>query len=158
MSDIFCLKEIKTTVKVHPSCMEKSNEYILKELKKMENKCSKDGYIHKIVEVISRNFPRIYPSDLSGCLLFDIVYSALIHNPVQFDEIQCKISQIIVDDDFILAETESSIINVIYDDDDKVEIEKLSENDIISVIVLAKRMNLNTPKIKLVAKFKGKLY
>ena len=154
MNSLFKLIEIKDTIVVPPRHITTADSYILNILKKKENKCTKFGYIKNIDKLIHKSDPIIYELDFSGNLIYNIIYTAYVCDPEINSIINCKIIQIVVEDQFIVAENYPLFINVIIDDNID-ELNKLKLNDNIKVEILAKRLNLNNDKIKIVAKYKN---
>jgi DNA-directed RNA polymerase subunit E'/Rpb7 len=60
----------------------------------LEKKCSKYGYIHTIHKIVDYKDGLMVPEDLSGSVIYDIKYSALICIPQEHSTIICKITNI----------------------------------------------------------------
>lgn len=150
-----CYKLIKITEKITipPKFFTNYEDYIINQLKQKENKCTKYGFIKKIDKLIYKSDGLFYDVDFSGDLLFNIIYTAYVCNPDIGIEINCKIVQIILEDDFIAAEINPLFINVIMSHDKKKDLEILQPGDEITVLIVAKRLNLNDNKIKIVAQY-----
>ncbi len=153
--NIYNLEIISDKIKVPPKYILNSNEYILDQLRKNENKCTKFGFLQKIVKLINKSYGTIYNGDFTGSLLYHITYSAYVCNPQINDIITCTITQII-ENEFMAAENDPFFINVLFNEDDGLSsstAHNLNYNDKIWVQILAKRINLNENKIKIVAKY-----
>jgi DNA-directed RNA polymerase subunit E'/Rpb7 len=62
--------------------------------KYLEGKCNKYGFIQTIHKIIEHNDGLIVPEDLSGSVLFNVKYSALVCIPIENTNIICKITNI----------------------------------------------------------------
>lgn len=154
MNSLFKLIEIKESILVPPEYITSPDSYILNILKTKENKCTKFGYIKNIDKLIHKSDAIIYELDFSGNLLYNITYTAYVCDPEINSIINCKIIQIVLEDQFIVAENDPLFINVIIDHNIN-DLYNLKIGDNIKVKILAKRLNLNNNKIKIVAKYEN---
>jgi DNA-directed RNA polymerase subunit E'/Rpb7 len=60
----------------------------------LEGKCNKYGFIQMIHKVLSHSDGLMVPEDLTGSVLFNIKYSALICIPIENTNIICKITNV----------------------------------------------------------------
>jgi DNA-directed RNA polymerase subunit E'/Rpb7 len=62
--------------------------------KYLEGKCNKYGFIQMIHKILEHKDGIMVPEDLTGSVLFDVKYSALICVPIENTNIICKITKI----------------------------------------------------------------
>jgi len=60
----------------------------------LENRCNKYGFIVNIHKIIEHGYGIMPPEDLSGSVIFDVKYSALIFLPTRNTNIICKITNV----------------------------------------------------------------
>ncbi len=153
MDPCYTLLEIKENITIPPKFFTNSDQFIMNQLKKKENKCTKYGYIRNIDKLIHKSDGMVYDVDFSGDLLINIIYTAYVCNPTIGSEINCEVVQIVLEDEFIAAEKHPLFINVIIDNQDREILEKLRVGEIIVIKIMAMRLNLNDNKIKIVGKY-----
>ena len=132
---------------------ENIDTYIEEYLKsKVDGLCIDEGYIKPdTVKILKKSVGMLLGSRFTGDITYEIAYTADICNPVVGNIIECKVR--FVNKLGILAN--NGPIKVIIgkqfhtNDDD---INKINENDIIKVEVIAKKFSLNDKEIKIVGK------
>ena len=132
---------------------ENIEKYIEDTLKlKVEGICVDEGYVKPdTIKILKKSIGMLLGSRFTGDITYNIAYTAEICNPVIGNVIDCKVKfinklgimghngpiTIIVGKQFC---TDNNILN------------KISENDVIKVEVIAKKFSLNDKLIKIVAK------
>lgn len=149
---VYKVKNIYENVRVPSSCMINYEKYILNVLKKNEQKCNQNGYIHEILKIINISKGIIYESDFSSDLIFKVEYLATVSKPEKNDIVECKIFQISNSD--IIAKTGPLLLIVLTNKKDR---KNLSNGDHILVKILATRFIYCMPLIKVVATFEKKI-
>jgi DNA-directed RNA polymerase subunit E'/Rpb7 len=132
---------------------ENIDNYIEKYLKnKVEGSCIDEGYVeHDTVKIITKSVGSLLGSRFTGDVTYNIAYSANICNPVIGNVIDCKVK--FINKVGILGNNGPLTILVprqIQDENDNIN--KINENDIIKVEVIAKKFYLNSKEIKIVGK------
>ena len=149
---VYKVENIYENVRVPSSCMIDYEKYILNVLKKNEQKCNQNGYIHEILKIINISKGIIYESDFSSDLIFKVEYLATVSKPEKNDIIECKIFQISNSD--IIAKKGPLLLIVLTNKKDR---KNLSNGDHILVKILATRFIYCMPLIKVVATFEKKI-
>lgn len=111
-----CKDEILyTKVALYPHQMNNDLYINLKKnlIEKLENKCSKDGYIIKIYKILEYNNGIIDPENFTGVAIYNIKYLAKICLALKDTTIIAKITQYIPNANFVLAEF-GNIIKIIF--------------------------------------------
>lgn len=120
--------------------------------KKIEGTCIDEGYIKPdTIKILKKSVGKLLGSRFTGDITYEIAYTASICNPVLGNVIDCKVK--FVNKLGILGNNGPITIIVgkqFHMNDD--EINKISENDIIKVEVIAKKFYLNDKEIKIIAK------
>ena len=132
---------------------ENIDNYIEKYLKnKVEGSCIDEGYIEPdTVKIITKSVGSLLGSRFTGDVTYNIAYSANVCNPVIGNVIDCKVK--FINKVGILGNNGPLTILVprqIQDENDNIN--KINENDIIKVEVIAKKFYLNSKEIKIVGK------
>ena len=139
-------------VAIEPRYLNKNIEkYILNNLKlNLEGKCIKEGFVQPdSIKIVRRSVGKTYGCDFSGNIVYDIVYSAKICNPVENDIISCVIKNI--NKLGILAENGPlSIIIAKQYHQDKSIFKNIEIGDYINIKVLGKKYELNDFKISVI--------
>ena len=139
-------------VAIEPRYLNKNIEkYILNNLKySIEGKCIKEGFVQPdSIKLIRRSVGKTYGCDFSGNIVYDIVYSAKICNPVENDIIKCVIKNI--NKLGVLAENGPlSIIVAKQYHQDKSIFKNIEIGDYINIKVLGKKFELNDFKISVI--------
>ena len=149
---VYKVENIYENVRVPSSYFTNYEEYIFNILKKNEQKCNQNGYIHEILKIINISSGQIYESDFSSDLIFKVEYLATVSKPEKNDIVECKIFQISNSD--IIAKQGPLLIIVLTDKKDK---KNLSDGDRILVKIVATRFIYCMPLIKAVATFEQKI-
>lgn len=87
---------LATQVLLKPNQLD-NNIYInmKQNLKKyLEGKCNKYGFIQLIHKILEHNDGLMVPEDLTGSVLFNVTYSALVCVPIENTSIICKITKV----------------------------------------------------------------
>lgn len=111
-----CKDEILyTKVALYPYQMNNDLYINLKKnlIEKLENKCSKDGYIVKIYKILEYENGIIDPENFTGVAVFNVKYLAKICLALKETTIIAKITQYIPNANFVLAEF-GNIIKIIF--------------------------------------------
>lgn len=111
-----CKDEILyTKVALYPHQMNNDLYINLKKnlIEKLENRCSKDGYIVKIYKILEYSNGIIDPENFTGVAIFNVKYLAKICLALKDTTIIAKITQYIPNANFVLAEF-GNIIKIIF--------------------------------------------
>ena len=132
---------------------ENIDEYIDNFLKKkVEGICIDEGYVKEdTVKIIKKSVGKLLGSRFTGDITYEIVYTANICNPVVGNIIDCKVK--FVNKLGILGNNGpiTIIIGKQFHSNEN-SLNKISENDIVKVEVIAKKFSLNDKEIKIIAK------
>jgi DNA-directed RNA polymerase subunit E'/Rpb7 len=132
---------------------ENLDEYIYQYLKKnVEGKCLHEGYVkHESIKIIKKSIGSISGNRFTGDITYNIIFTADLCNPVIGNIIECKVK--FINKLGILANNDpiKVIVGKQFHINDN-EMNKINENDIIKVQVIAKKFNLNEKEIRVVAK------
>ena len=132
---------------------ENIDEYINNYLKlKVENYCVDEGYIKpESVKILKKSIGMLLGSRFTGDITYNIAYTAQVCNPIVGNIIDCKVK--FVNKLGILGSNGpiTIIIGKQFHSNDN-ELNKISENDIVKVEVIAKKFSLNDKEIKIIAK------
>lgn len=132
---------------------ENLDEYIYQYLKKnVEGKCLHEGYVkHDSIKIIKKSIGSISGNRFTGDITYNIIFTADLCNPVIGNIIECKVK--FINKLGILANNDpiKVIVGKQFHINDN-EMNKINENDIIKVQVIAKKFNLNEKEIRVVAK------
>ena len=142
------------------------NNIILLRLKqKYEGLCYKDGIILKdTIELIKRKLGKIETYNNKSIVKYEVTYKAMIISPTEGDELEIYINKINkmgiigyikVDEYNITNQDNSPLIIIIPLEYINKDIKKFNINDKINIIILGKRIKLNSEKIQIVAKLKN---
>jgi DNA-directed RNA polymerase subunit E'/Rpb7 len=80
----------------------------------LEGKCNKYGFIHTIHKLIEYRDGVMSPEDLSGSVIFDVKYSALVFLPTKNTNIVCKITN--VENNLLTAQNGALLVMLKQDD------------------------------------------
>ena len=164
MDIIFIKSLLVDKVKIKPNQLTKKyKENILKLIKsKLENKCSKHGFIKKnSIEIEKISTGRIEPQTFTGYTIFDVKFHALICNPSIGSIITGKVKRrnkfgilVIIED-----ENKNEIIEVIIpkntigtSDNINIDFNKINIEDNIKLEILGKKFEINDTKISAIGK------
>ena len=132
---------------------ENIDEYIETHLKnKVEGKCIDEGYVKEdSVKILKKSVGKLLGSRFTGDITYEVVYTANVCNPVIGNVIDCKVK--FVNKLGVLGNNGpiTIIIGRQFHQDENT-LNKISENDIVKVEVIAKKYSLNDKEIKIVAK------
>jgi len=132
---------------------ENIDEYIDNYLKKkVEGTCIDEGYVKEdTVKIIKKSIGKLYGSRFTGDITYEIVYTANVCNPVVGNVIDCKVK--FINKLGILGNNGpiTIIIGKQFHSNEN-SLNKISENDIVKVEVIAKKYSLNDKEIKIIAK------
>ena len=132
---------------------ENIDEYIESYLKsKVEGLCIDEGYINTgSVKIMKKSVGILLGSKFNGDITYDVAYNAEVCNPVLGNVIDCNVK--FINKLGILGVNGPITIIVgkeFHINDD--EINNIKENDIIKVVIIAKKFSLNDKQIKVIAK------
>ena len=140
------------------------NKILFKLKKKVEGKCTKNGYINKnSVKIIKLSTPKIIAEHFSCDIVFDVLYSSDICNPTEGTIIKAKVHNI--NNMGILAVVEENkeiIISIIIPKEHTIEKKEkelyntIKENNEISVQILGKKNELNETRINIIGRLVDK--
>ena len=132
---------------------ENIDEYINNYIKtNVENYCVHEGYIKPdSVKILKKSVGILLGSRFTGDITYEVAYTAQVCNPVVGNIIECKVK--FVNKLGILGNNGpiTIIIGKQFHANDN-ELNKLGENDIVKVEVIAKKFSLNDKEIKIIAK------
>jgi DNA-directed RNA polymerase subunit E'/Rpb7 len=132
---------------------ENIDEYIYNYLKsKIEDCCIDEGYVKKdSVKIIKKSVGMLLCSKFTGDITYNICYTADICNPVIGNIIDCKVK--FINKLGILGSNGPVTITVgrQLHNNDKI-FDNIKKDDVIKIIVIAKRFYLNDKEIQVVAK------
>ena len=120
--------------------------------KKVEGICIDEGYVKEgTVKIIKKSVGKLLGSRFTGDITYEIAYTANICNPVVGNIIDCKVK--FVNKLGILGNNGpiTIIIGKQFHSNEN-SLNKISENDIVKVEVIAKKYSLNDKEIKIIAK------
>lgn len=154
-SDIFIDSILQDKIKVPSKYISKNkNDYILKNLKNLENKCTKHGYIKEnSIELIDLSLGLIEHATLQGSVLYTVKYKALVCNPIIGSIIVAKIDN--TNQFGLLCNVKSgvnSVIDIIVPKKlisvvSEIDLDKLKIGDTVSIRLLGKKFHINDKKI-----------
>jgi len=136
---------------------ENIDNYIEKYLKnKVEGFCIDEGYIEpETVKIITKSVGSLLGSRFTGDVTYNIAYSANVCNPMIGNIIDCKVK--FINKVGILGNNGPlTILIARYINEDNDIINKINENDIIKVEIIAKKFYLNSKEIKIIGKIWNK--
>jgi DNA-directed RNA polymerase subunit E'/Rpb7 len=132
---------------------ENIDDYLEKYLKnKVEGKCIDEGYVKEgSIKILKKSVGKLLGSRFTGDITYEVVYNANVCNPVIGNVIDCKVK--FVNKLGVLGNNGpiTIIIGRQFHQDENT-LNKISENDIVKVEVIAKKYSLNDKEIKIVAK------
>jgi DNA-directed RNA polymerase subunit E'/Rpb7 len=132
---------------------ENVNEYIENYLKKkVEGICIDEGYVKEgTVKIIKKSVGKLLGSRFTGDITYEVAYTANVCNPVVGNVIDCKVK--FVNKLGILGNNGpiTIIIGKQFHSNEN-SLNKISENDVVKVEVIAKKYSLNDKEIKIIAK------
>lgn len=131
------------------------DETILESLKKnVEGKCSKDGFVKEnSVSIIKRTTGQIRNNQFTGDIHFQVLYSCLICNPSNGEDIICEVKQ--KNKMGILATNGPLLIIIPFQHHSNRDIfQNIEINNKLVVSVIGKRFNTNDVNIEVVAKIR----
>jgi DNA-directed RNA polymerase subunit E'/Rpb7 len=152
---IFINNIINEKIKVPSKYLCKNyQDYILKKLKKNEQKCSQYGYIKKnSIEIFDISLGLIEQSTLQGFVIYNVKYKCLICNPIIGSIITVQINN---KNQFgLLSSVKDNGINILeiiipkksVNIKSDYDLEKLDINDIVSIKLLGKKFHINDSSI-----------
>jgi len=97
MDDLFIKTTINKSLSIEPKYINNQiNDYILKQLKeKFEGKCLKYGYIKpNCIKIIKRSIGNVLASHFNGNILYNIVFSVEVCNPLEGAIIDVQVKNI----------------------------------------------------------------
>ena len=97
MDDLFIKTTINKSLSIEPKYINNQiNDYILKQLKeKFEGKCLKYGYIKpNSIKIIKRSIGNVLASHFNGNILYNIVFSVEVCNPLEGAIIDVQVKNI----------------------------------------------------------------
>jgi len=132
---------------------ENIDQYIENYLKlKLEGLCVDEGYIKPgTVKILKKSIGMLLGSRFTGDITYDIAYTAQLCNPVVGNIIECKVKFI---NKLGLLGNNGPITIIIGKQfhSNENDLNKINENDIVKVEVIAKKFYLNDNEIKIIAK------
>ena len=154
MDNIFFNCVLNKKVVIQPKYLnEKIDDYILEYLiNSVQGKCIYEGYVKPdTIKIIKKSIGMILGNRFTGDITYNIIYTADVCNPVIGNIIECKVK--FINKLGILANNEplKVIVGKQFHSND-IDINKISENDMIKVEVIAKKFNLNDKEIRVVGK------
>ena len=120
--------------------------------KKVEGTCIDEGYVKPdTIKILKKSVGMLLGSRFTGDITYEIAYTASVCNPVLGNVIDCKVK--FVNKLGILGNNGpiTIIVGKQFHVNDE-EINKINENDVIKVEVIAKKFYLNDKEIKIIAK------
>lgn len=156
-NNTFLKMQLCERIKIEPSFLHKNfkNE-VLRRLKlKVEGICSKHGYVKPdSIEIIKICAGRVELIGLNGNTQFDVIFSALVCNPLLGSVIRCRVVNI---NKFgILAEAGGIIEAIIAKNSvsiqSEIDLDKVHIGDDVLVEVVGKKYELNDKKISIIGK------
>ena len=129
------------------------NEYILKNLKnKFEGKCISDGYVQTdSIEIINKSIGFMVGSRFTGDVSYDILYKALICNPIINNVIECEV-KFINKLGLLCSNGPITIIVGRQFHNNPNLLDTINVNDIIKISIIDKKFSLNDKVIEVTAK------
>ena len=142
---------ITKNVTIPPHKLHIDEEYVGKELQKLEGKnySSEVGFIYKILDVISIDHNTIVKNNFTGSIVKKVVFKVANCNPQAEDEIDCSIVQ----NNSILLGSATPLKVIIIQEPNLPKIE-IGEN--VKVQILVTEVNHNAEYIKVVGRFVSK--
>ena len=141
MDNIFFEALLKETVILLPRQLNKGYiEEIRKILKiKVEDKCFPYGYVKKdTVEVVERPIGRVQRGYMTGNVVFDVTFKAMICNPAYGNVIDMRITDIKKEVGLLMEEEFLTVVVPTDIDDDRSGFENIKEGDTVKVFILGK--------------------
>jgi DNA-directed RNA polymerase subunit E'/Rpb7 len=154
MEEIFIESLFNTSIQCKSKHLSKDiDAFLLNSIKEMyEGKCNKDGFVMiDSISIIKRSIPYLYGSQLNGNIKFNIIYKANICNPVNGNIIKCNIHKINKLGLLSIKEPLTIIIAKEFHNNKNI-FNKLKENDLIEIVIIDKKFNINDTKIQIIAK------
>jgi len=132
---------------------ENIDTYITTYLKsKLENHCVHEGYIKEgSIKILKRSVGMLIGSRFTGDITYEVVYTADVCNPMEGNIIDCNVK--FVNKLGLLGNNGpiTIIVGKQFHANDS-ELNKIKENDIVKVEIIAKKFSLNDKEIKIIAK------
>ena len=119
---------------------------------KIENHCVHEGFVKEdSIKIIKKSAGLLTGSQFNGDITYEIAYNAQVCNPVVGNVIDCKVKFV---NKLGLLGNNGPITIIVGKQfhSNNYELNKISENDIIKVEVIAKKFSLNDKEIKVIAK------
>lgn len=154
-SDIFIDSILQDKIKVPSKYISKNkNDYILRNLKNLENKCTKHGYIKEgSIKLVDLSLGLVEHSTLQGSVLYTVKYKALVCNPIIKSIIVAKIDN--TNQFGLLCSVksgENSVIDIIVPKNSisvvsEIDLDSLKIGDTVSIRLLGKKFHINDKKL-----------
>ena len=132
---------------------ENIDNYIEKCLKnKVEGYCIDEGYVEPdSLKIITKSVGSLLGSRFTGDVTYNIAYTANVCNPIIGNVIDCKVKFI---NKIGLLGNNGPLTILIprYVQDENENMNKINENDIVKIEIIAKKFYLNSKEIKIVGK------
>jgi DNA-directed RNA polymerase subunit E'/Rpb7 len=154
MDNIYINCVLKKTIIVESLFLnENIDDYIVQKLKrKIEGLCIDEGYVEEnTVKIIKKSVGQLFGSRFTGDITYDIIYTANVCNPIIGNIIDCKVKFI---NKLGILGKNGPITIIIGKQFHSVEnlLDKISENDVVKVEVIAKKFSLNDKEIQIIGK------
>ena len=152
--DIYVNTILQRRIVLKPEYLNKGYEENIEKILRdnIGNRCIKEGYVDgNSIKIMKRTIGEIINSDFTGNIVYYIVYSANICNPVNGNIISCKIIKI----NKLGIQAEEGPLSIIVAKqyhEDKDIFKDLKVGDDITIHVIGKRFSLNDTKIEIVGK------
>jgi DNA-directed RNA polymerase subunit E'/Rpb7 len=152
--DIYFNCVLTKKINIEPKFLNNNiDNYILEYFKKnIEGKCIAEGYVKEdTISVLKKSVGRLYGSRFTGDIKYEIIYTADICNPVIGNIIECKVKFI---NKLGILGYNGPITIVVRKQFNEFDnyFDKINQNDVIKVEVIAKKYHLNDKEIKVVTK------
>ena len=147
MNQITIVKDVT----IPPHKLHIYDEYIEKELRKLEGKnySSEVGYIYKVIDILKIEYNTIVKNNFTGSIVYKVTFEVENCNPESGSELECTIIQ---NNSILLASSDPMKIIII----DEQGLPKIEIGEKVNVYILVTEINLNMEYIKVVARFLNK--
>ena len=156
LEDIYveCLLKEKVTIE-SKNLNHKIDDYINDYLKKkIENKCINEGFVKEdSIKIVNKSVGYIKNSRFYGEVSYDILFKAIICNPVVGNIIDCKVKFV---NKLGLLGNNGPLVIIVgrqFHKNDEI-LNEINVDDIVKVEVIAKKYSINDKEIKVIAKLK----
>jgi len=142
---------ITKNVTVPPHKLHINEEYVEKQLQKLEGKnySSEVGYIYRILDILTVEHNTIVKNNFTGSIVYKVVFTVENCNPQQGDEIDCSIVQ---NNSILLGSVNPLKVIIIQEPN----LPKIDLGESIKVQILVTEVNHNAEYIKVVGRFVSK--